>query len=71
MADTTHFEIQNALAEEAEELRDLADRLAHHAPKLKPSLQTLQQAFASGLAASARPHEAERAAEAFARSLRP
>jgi hypothetical protein len=70
MADTAHLNPNEALAEEAQELRDLAGRLARHAPKLKPALLTLQQAFASGLAGARHPSDAERAAETFARALR-
>ncbi len=70
MADTTYINHTDALAEEAQELHELAERLTSRSPKLKPSIETLQQAFAAGVAAARHPSEAERAAEGFARSLR-
>ncbi len=70
MADTAHINHTDALAEEAQELHGLAERLTSRSPKLKPSIETLQQAFAAGVAAARHPSDAERAAEAFARSLR-
>jgi len=69
MADTTHISDQDALAEEARDLRLLGRRLSRHAPKLAPAIAALQARLDANLA-SADPPAAERAAEAFTRSFR-
>jgi hypothetical protein len=69
MADTTHLADTSALGAEARDLRLLGRRLARHAPRLSSQITTLQATFDAALA-TAEPYMAERAAEAFTRSLR-
>lgn len=69
MADTTHLAEPNALSAEARDLRLLGRRLSRHAPRLSAPIAALQSTF-DGAIATAEPHMAERAAEAFTRSLR-
>lgn len=69
MADTTHLADIDALSAEARDLRVLARRLARHAPRLTTQIAALQSTLDAALT-TAEPAVAERAAEAFVRSLR-
>jgi hypothetical protein len=70
MADATQFNPADALAQEAQELNDLARLLMRHSRRITPAIQTLQQTFSVSLAAANDASEAERVVEGFARSLR-
>lgn len=68
MADTTHI-VMDALAAEAHELRLMGRRLSRLNPKLAGPISALQSTLDAAIT-GAEPPVAERAAEAFARSLR-
>ncbi|HEY7800942.1 MAG TPA: hypothetical protein VIA80_19395 [Hyphomonadaceae bacterium] len=71
MADTTLLLTKELFdAEEAEDLRALARRLAEDAPEIASPVAHLLKTFDTDLATSAHPADAELAAETFARRLR-
>jgi hypothetical protein len=71
MADTTHLRVKEQFdAEEGDELRTLAQRLAEDAPEIASPVCHLLKTFDAAIASSLHPAEAELAAETFARRLR-